>query len=53
MLWGRLTSRAVGKTNVDVTMKNMSNRKMTSVIDAIENVAVMLCDRLRAIRRVR
>ena len=30
---------AAGSTNVDVTMKNISSRNMTSVIDAMENAA--------------
>jgi hypothetical protein len=36
-----LTSIAAGLMSVEVTMKNISNKKMTSVIDDIENVA---CD---------
>jgi hypothetical protein len=35
-LSGRFTSRALGKTNVLVTIKNMSSRKITSVIEAME-----------------
>ena len=38
----------LGKTIVEVIMKNMSNRNMTSVIDAILNVASILCLRLSA-----
>ena len=40
-LCGRFTSSAVGNTNVLVTMKKMSSRKMTSVIEAIDNSEVM------------
>ena len=38
-LCGRFTYMALGKTNVEVTIKKMSSRKITSVIDAIENKA--------------
>ena len=41
VLWGKESSSPVGKTNVEVTMKNMSSRKMTSVIDAIEKAAII------------
>jgi hypothetical protein len=33
-----LTSSAEGKTNVEVTIKKMSSRKMTSVMDAMLNI---------------
>ena len=39
---GRFTSSPVGNTKVDVTMKKMSNRKITSVIDAIEKLSIIL-----------
>lgn len=41
VLCGRFTSRAVGNTNVLVIIKKMSSRKIISVIEAIENVAIM------------
>ena len=41
-------SSAVGNTNVDVTMKNISSRNMTSVIEAIEKSDVMSNCRLSA-----
>ncbi len=44
----RQGSNAVGNTNVDVTMKNISSKNITSVIDAIENSDVMSYCRLRA-----
>jgi hypothetical protein len=43
VLWGKFTSRAVGKMNVDVTMKNTSSKKTTSVIDDMEKVESTLC----------
>ena len=42
-LWGRLTSMADGKTKVEVTIKKMSSKKMTSVIDAMLNIDRVLC----------
>ena len=39
LLCGRLTSMAAGKIRVDVTMKKMSRRNMTSVIDDMEKVS--------------
>ena len=38
----------LGKTIVEVIIKKMSNRKMTSVIDAMLNVASILCLRFSA-----
>ncbi len=38
-LCGRLTSIAAGKMSVDVTIKKISRRNITSVIDDIENVS--------------
>ena len=49
LLCGRFTSSAEGKTNVDVTRKKMSSRKMTSVIDAMLNIDRVLCCLLSAI----
>jgi hypothetical protein len=43
LLCGRFTSIAEGKTNVEVTMKKMSSKKMTSVIDAMLNIDRVLC----------
>ena len=43
LLCGRLTSNADGKTNVEVTMKKISSRKMTSVIEAMLNIDRVLC----------
>jgi hypothetical protein len=39
-LCGRFTSRPLGNTNELVAMKKISRRNITSVIEAIENVAV-------------
>ena len=49
LLCGRFTSSADGKTNVEVTMKKISSRKMTSVIDAMLNIDRVLCCLLSAI----
>jgi hypothetical protein len=38
LLCGKFTSRADGDTNVEVTMKKISRRNITSVIDAILNI---------------
>ncbi len=48
-LCGRFISRAVGNTNVLVTMKKMSRRNMTSVMEAMENIDVMSYCRFSAI----
>ena len=40
---GRFTSRAEGKTKVEVTIKKISSRNMTSVIDAILNTVSISC----------
>ncbi len=47
-LLGQVHFKSRRKTNVEVTMKKMSRRKMTSVIDAIENIAIMSWGRLSA-----
>ncbi len=39
---------AAGKMSVEVTMKKMSRRNITSVIDDIENVSRLWNERLRA-----
>ena len=49
LLWGRFTSSAEGDTKVEVTMKKMSSRKMTSVIDAMLNIDIDSCCRFNAI----
>lgn len=43
VLCGRLTSRPVGNTKVEVTIKKMSRRNITSVIEAIEKADIMEC----------
>lgn len=43
VLCGRLTSRPVGNTKVEVTIKKMSRRNITSVIEAIETADIMEC----------
>lgn len=48
LLWGRLTSMAAGNMIVDVTMKKMSRRNITSVIDDMEKVSRGWRFRLRA-----
>ena len=45
---GRSISMAVGNTKVLVTKKKTSRRKITSVMEAIEKVAIMSCCRLSA-----
>jgi hypothetical protein len=47
--WGRSTLMALGETMVLVIMKNMSNRNMMSVIDAMLNVGVAFVLRFRDI----
>ena len=42
LLCGYNTFMALGNTTVDVTIKNISNRNITSVIEAILNVAAIL-----------
>jgi hypothetical protein len=39
LVCGRFTSIAAGKISVEVTMKKISRRNITSVIDDMENVA--------------
>ena len=40
--WGNSTLMALGVTIVDVIMKNISSKKMISVIDDIEKVSIVL-----------
>ena len=49
LLCGKFTSTAEGNTNVDVTRKKMSSKKMTSVIDAMLNIDRVSCCRFSAI----
>jgi hypothetical protein len=42
LLEGKLTGNPVGVTKLEVSMKNMSNRKMMSVIDDMLNSALIL-----------
>lgn len=46
--WGRSTSSAEGMMSVLVTMKNMSNRKITSAIDDMEKADMGVRLRFRA-----